>query len=83
MFRYLHHHQSKEHYSRAQLSFEQFHQTPELKEKAKELGLPQLEYDGCSDLYVKSWDDWMKFCKSPEYTAVMNRKSTDKEPPSQ
>ncbi|KAK4941428.1 hypothetical protein LTR10_018697 [Elasticomyces elasticus] len=50
----------------------QFHQTPELKEKAKELGLPQLEYDGCSDLYVKSWDDWMKFCKSPEYTAVMN-----------
>ena len=51
-----------------------FHQTPEMKEKAKELGLPQLEYDGCSDIYVKSWDEWMRFYKSPEYAEALNRK---------
>lgn len=53
----------------------QFHQAPELKEKAKALGLAQLEYDGCSDIYVKNWEDWMKFYKSPEYAEKMGRKS--------
>jgi hypothetical protein len=53
----------------------QFHQTPELREKAEVLGLAQLDYDGCSDIYVKTWEDWMKFYQSPEYAKKMGRKS--------
>ncbi|RVX71587.1 hypothetical protein B0A52_03771 [Exophiala mesophila] len=49
----------------------QFHQTPELKEKAKALGLAQLEYDGCSDIYVKNWDDWVQFYNSPDYAKAL------------
>ena len=51
----------------------QFHQTPELKEKAKALGLAQLEYDGCSDIYVKNWDDWVQFYNSPDYAKALAR----------
>lgn len=39
----------------------QFHQTPEMKEKARSLGLNHLEYDGCSEIWVKEWDDWLRF----------------------
>ena len=39
----------------------QFHQTPEMKEKAKSLGLVHLDFDGCSEIWVKEWDDWMAF----------------------
>lgn len=41
----------------------QFHQTPEMKERAKSLGLEHLDYDGCSEIYVKSWEDWENFFK--------------------
>lgn len=41
----------------------QFHQTPEMKEKAKSLGLTHLDFDGCSEIWVKSWEDWEKFYK--------------------
>jgi hypothetical protein len=51
----------------------QFHQTEELKEKAKELGLPQMMYDGCSDIYVKDWQEWMRFYSSPLYAASLAR----------
>jgi hypothetical protein len=57
------------------LSITQFHQTPELREKAKVLGLAQLQYDGCSDIYVKTWEDWMKFYQSPAYAEKMGRES--------
>jgi hypothetical protein len=60
---------------RLMLVITQFHQTPELKEKAKVLGLAQLEYDGCSDIYVKTWEEWMKFYESPEYSEKMGRRS--------
>ena len=26
-----------------------------------------LEFDGCSEIWVKSWDDWMRFYSSDEY----------------
>lgn len=39
----------------------QFHQTPEMRTQAKQLGLQQIEFDGCSEIWVRSWDDWMAF----------------------
>lgn len=39
----------------------QFHQTPDMKEKAKSLGLVHMDFDGCSEIWVKTWDDWEKF----------------------
>ena len=39
----------------------QFHQTPEMKEKAKSLGLEHLDFDGCSELWVKDFEDALKF----------------------
>ena len=41
----------------------QFHQSPEMKEKAKSLGLTHLDFDGCSEIWVKTWEDWEKFYK--------------------
>ncbi|KAK5128228.1 hypothetical protein LTR85_002895 [Meristemomyces frigidus] len=53
----------------------QFHQTPEMKEKAKSLGLSHVDFDGCSEIWVKEWDDWMAFYNvgsmSPEYAKAM------------
>jgi len=39
----------------------QYHQDLEMKEKAKSLGLVHLDFDGCSEIWVKSWEDWEKF----------------------
>lgn len=36
----------------------QVHQTAEWKERAKRLGLVHLDYDGCSEIWVETWDDW-------------------------
>jgi hypothetical protein len=41
----------------------QFHQPPEMKEKAKSLGLQHVDFDGCSEIWVQSWEDWMSFFK--------------------
>ncbi|KAK3703728.1 hypothetical protein LTR37_014306 [Vermiconidia calcicola] len=49
----------------------QFHQTPELKEKAQSLGLEHLDFDGCSEIWVKSWDDWVRFYQSEEYSKAL------------
>ncbi|KIV91067.1 hypothetical protein PV10_05652 [Exophiala mesophila] len=55
----------------------QTHITPELKEKAKATGLEQLDFDGCSELYVKNWDDFEQFYGSPEYANnTLHRKDT-------
>lgn len=35
--------------------------TPDMKEKAKSLGLVHVDFDGCSEIWVRSWDDWMSF----------------------
>jgi hypothetical protein len=31
-----------------------------------------LEFDGCSEIWVKSWEDWMKFYSSDEYAKAMS-----------
>lgn len=43
-----------------------------MKEKAKSLGENVLEYDGCAQLWVRSWDDWMAFYNSKEYAAALS-----------
>lgn len=30
-----------------------------------------LDFDGCSELWVRSWEDWMKFYESEEYAKAM------------
>ncbi|KAK0938560.1 hypothetical protein LTR48_005138 [Friedmanniomyces endolithicus] len=49
----------------------QFHQTADMKEKAKQLGLEHVAFDGCSEIWVRDWDDWMAFYSSPEYASAM------------
>jgi hypothetical protein len=43
-----------------------------MKEKAKELeGIKMLEFDGCSEIFVKDWQDWVNFSGNEEYKRVM------------
>lgn len=39
-----------------------------MKERAKSLGLEHLNFDGCSEIWVKSWDDWMAFFSVRTYS---------------
>ena len=48
----------------------QTHQTPEQKERLRKLGLKVLEFDGCSILWVSSWEEYEKFLHSPEYAGL-------------
>ncbi|KAF9889462.1 hypothetical protein FE257_007364 [Aspergillus nanangensis] len=54
------------------LRYAQHHQTPEMKERARSLGENVLDYDGCAQLWVRSWDDWMEFYNSEEYAAALS-----------
>lgn len=47
----------------------QLYQSPEMKEKVKSLGMEVLEYDACSTIWVKTWEDWVEFSSSEEYQA--------------
>ena len=50
----------------------QHHQTPEMKARAQSLGENTLDYDACAQIWVRTWDDWMKFYTSEEYAASLN-----------
>ncbi|OJJ08263.1 hypothetical protein ASPVEDRAFT_47436 [Aspergillus versicolor CBS 583.65] len=54
------------------LRYAQHHQTPEMKERARSLGEGVLEYDGCAQLWVRTWDDWLAFYNSKEYAAALS-----------
>lgn len=43
-----------------------------MKERARNLGENVLEYDGCAQLWVRNWDDWMAFYNSAEYVAALS-----------
>jgi hypothetical protein len=43
-----------------------------MKERAKSPGEKFLDYDGCAQLWVRSWDDWLAFYNSKEYAAALN-----------
>ncbi|KAI8954218.1 EthD domain-containing protein [Xylaria longipes] len=51
--------------------YSQHHQTPEMKERALGLGGNVLDYDGCAELWVRTWDDWLLFCNSKEYSSAL------------
>lgn len=42
-----------------------------MKQRAKSLGEEFLDYDGCAQLWVKTWDDWLAFYNSKEYAAAL------------
>ncbi|RDW61577.1 hypothetical protein BP5796_11469 [Coleophoma crateriformis] len=52
----------------------QIAQTPSLATQAKTAltGLNVLEFDGCSEIWVREWGDWMKFFQSPEWITDLN-----------
>ncbi|KAF2465272.1 uncharacterized protein BDR25DRAFT_318525 [Lindgomyces ingoldianus] len=52
-----------------QVNFSELYQSPKMKEKIRSLGMELLDYDACSQIWVKSWDDWERFFSSPEYAA--------------
>ncbi|KAF7187780.1 hypothetical protein HII31_10882 [Pseudocercospora fuligena] len=56
--------------------YAQIHQSADLKEKARDLGvtlgIEHLDYDGCSEIWVEKWEDWINFSSSPEYAQAMN-----------
>lgn len=43
-----------------------------MKERARGLGDNVLDFDGCAQLWVRSWDDWMEFYSSEEYAAALS-----------
>lgn len=49
----------------------QLYQTPEMKKKIQDLGMDLLDYDACSSIWEKSWEDWVEFASSPEYRAAL------------
>ncbi|KAF2119703.1 hypothetical protein BDV96DRAFT_642714 [Lophiotrema nucula] len=49
----------------------QTYQDPEMKKKVESLGMELLDFDACSTIWVKSWDDWEKFSSSPEYAKAL------------
>ncbi|KAL4897836.1 EthD domain-containing protein [Aspergillus ambiguus] len=54
------------------LRYVQHHQTPVMKARAQSLGENVLDYDGCAQLWVRTWDDWMAFYTSKEYAAALS-----------
>ncbi|KAH8626846.1 hypothetical protein IG631_18864 [Alternaria alternata] len=49
----------------------QLYQSPGLKSKLQELGMDVLEYDACSQIWVRKWEDWEAFAGSDEYRAAL------------
>jgi len=58
------------------LNNRQYHLTPDCKEKAKTFveGMEMLDFDGCSEILVDSFEDGIAFFKSEEYVQKMNSK---------
>jgi hypothetical protein len=50
--------------------------TPDCKEKAKTfvVGMEMLDFDGCSEILVDSFEEGMAFFKSEEYVQKMSSK---------
>lgn len=43
-----------------------------MKERARSLGENVLDYDGCAQLWVRTWDNWLAFYNSKEYAAALS-----------
>ena len=42
-----------------------------MKKRLQSLGENILDYDGCAELWVRTWDDWLAFYDSKEYAAAL------------
>lgn len=42
-----------------------------MKERARSLGEKLVDYDGCATLWVRDWDDWLRFYNSEHYRAAL------------
>jgi hypothetical protein len=52
--------------------YTQTHQIPGLKEKFQKFGnMQMLDFDGCSEIWVRSYEDGEKFFQSEEYVKAM------------
>ncbi|KAJ5921057.1 Dimeric alpha-beta barrel [Penicillium verhagenii] len=49
----------------------QLHHTPEMQELSRSLNENVLEYDACAEIWVRTWDDWLKFSGSDEYMSAL------------
>ncbi|KAF1978719.1 hypothetical protein BU23DRAFT_577006 [Bimuria novae-zelandiae CBS 107.79] len=49
----------------------QTYQTQEMKEKIRAAGMELLDYDACSQIWDRDWEDWERFSTSPEYAAAL------------
>ncbi|KAL5391787.1 hypothetical protein DPSP01_001076 [Paraphaeosphaeria sporulosa] len=49
----------------------QTYQTPEIKARIRKAGMELLDYDACSQIWVREWEDWERFSTSPEYAAAL------------
>ncbi|KAH7019821.1 EthD domain-containing protein [Ilyonectria destructans] len=47
--------------------YTQHHQLPGMKEGLARMGMNTMEFDGCSTLWFKKWEDFENFFTSPEY----------------
>lgn len=51
--------------------YTQFYQSPDMKAKLQSLGMDVLDYDACSTLWVRNWDDYIDFVTSSEYQEAL------------
>lgn len=53
--------------------YSQIHNDKALTKKASELGLTpvEFEWDACSEMYVKSWEDYLVFATSDESRDIL------------
>ncbi|KAL1851998.1 hypothetical protein Daus18300_012353 [Diaporthe australafricana] len=50
--------------------YNQHHITPELRAQAKAMGMPMMDFDGVSEVWVDSMEDWISIVKDPEFREV-------------
>ena len=53
--------------------YSQIHNSKDLSKEAAKLGLPlmEFEWDACSEMYVRTWEDYVKFATSDELRDVL------------
>ncbi|PWY70266.1 hypothetical protein BO70DRAFT_432306 [Aspergillus heteromorphus CBS 117.55] len=54
------------------IRYTQHHQTPSMRSLVQTLpGANVLDYDGCAEMWVRKWDDWVAFTESDEFRGVL------------
>ncbi|CAK7240334.1 MAG: hypothetical protein STHCBS139747_001773 [Sporothrix thermara] len=53
------------------LRYVQHHTSPEEKARLAKIGQKVLDFDGCSTLWFRNWDDYEKFFTSPNFAELV------------